>query len=238
MTKRKKLTPAEIKAALIRLPGWDVKEGKLHKQFKFGSFAQALGWMVSVGVKADKMNHHPEWSNVYNRVTVNLVTHDMNNAISSRDVELARRMERLAGLYIMGKRATIKYKAGIVPYRRLAAGEFEVLLVTARSVKSSWIFPVGTIDSGEAASQAAARECLEESGYIVRVEQEIGEMELQKQASVHHFTFFMGLVTGEEDGWEQDRQRQWVTLPALSTTIAPVFREIAASAASRLQPAK
>lgn len=94
---RTKLSPSEIQAALAELPGWEVVDGKLHKTFKFKSFAQALGWMVSVGVYADKMDHHPEWSNVYSRVTVDLVTHDLGNAISNLDVDLARRMNDLAG---------------------------------------------------------------------------------------------------------------------------------------------
>ena len=94
---RQKLSDDELTAALADLPGWEVKEGKLHKAYKFDSFAAALGWMVSVGVHADKMDHHPEWSNVYNRVRVDLVTHDLGNAISNLDVELARKMEQLAG---------------------------------------------------------------------------------------------------------------------------------------------
>lgn len=94
---RKQATEAEIAAALADLPGWEVKEGKLHKQYKFKSFAAALGWMVSAGVEADKMDHHPEWSNVYSRVTVNLVTHDLGNVISNLDIELAHKMEKLAG---------------------------------------------------------------------------------------------------------------------------------------------
>jgi len=94
---RKKLTEMEIDATLRELPGWEVKDGKLHKDYKFESFARAIGWMVSVAVHADKMDHHPEWRNVYNRVTVDLATHDMDNAISTFDVELARKMESLAG---------------------------------------------------------------------------------------------------------------------------------------------
>lgn len=93
---RQKLSDSEIEVALAELPGWSVQNGKLFKQYKFKSFAQALGWMVAVGIQADKMDHHPEWSNVYNRVTVNLVTHDLGNAISSWDVDLARHMEKLA----------------------------------------------------------------------------------------------------------------------------------------------
>jgi 4a-hydroxytetrahydrobiopterin dehydratase len=96
MTDRRALTNAEIEAALADLPNWQVVDGKLYKQFKFGSFAQAMGWMVSVAIHADKLDHHPEWSNVYNRVEVNLVTHDLDNAISTWDVELAQKMEALA----------------------------------------------------------------------------------------------------------------------------------------------
>jgi len=86
----------EINTALTTLPGWSVKDGKLHKTYKFASFGIALGWMVAVGIEADKMDHHPEWSNVYNRVTVNLVTHDLGNAISNLDIALAQKMEKLA----------------------------------------------------------------------------------------------------------------------------------------------
>ena len=93
---RQKLSDEEIAEALTSLPGWTVQDGKLHKQYKFSSFAQALGWMVTVGIEADKMDHHPEWSNVYSRVTVFLVTHDMGNAISTWDVQLAQHMEKVA----------------------------------------------------------------------------------------------------------------------------------------------
>ena len=91
------LTDAEIVEALNQLPGWAVEEGKLFKAYKFGSFAEALGWMVSCGVYTDKIDHHPEWSNVYSRVQVYLVTHDLGNKISTLDVALAKEMDRLAG---------------------------------------------------------------------------------------------------------------------------------------------
>jgi 4a-hydroxytetrahydrobiopterin dehydratase len=58
--------------------------------------AQALGWMISVAIHADKMEHHPEWSNVYNKVQVDLVTHDLDTAISNLDIDLAKKMEALA----------------------------------------------------------------------------------------------------------------------------------------------
>jgi 4a-hydroxytetrahydrobiopterin dehydratase len=94
---KRELTDAEIVEALNQLPGWAVEKGKLFKAYKFGSFPEALGWMVSCGVYADKIDHHPEWSNIYNRVQVRLVTHDLGNKISTLDVALAKEMDRLAG---------------------------------------------------------------------------------------------------------------------------------------------
>lgn len=93
---KQQLNSEDIQNALADLPGWKIQNGKLHKQYKFGTFAQALGWMVSAGVHADKMDHHPEWTNVYNKVTVSLVTHDLDNSISNLDVDLAKQMEKLA----------------------------------------------------------------------------------------------------------------------------------------------
>ena len=93
---RHPLSQDELNVALATLPGWSIKDGKLHKAYKFSSFAKALGWMVAVGIEADKMDHHPEWSNVYNRVDVYLVTHDLDNAISNLDIDLAKKMDLLA----------------------------------------------------------------------------------------------------------------------------------------------
>ncbi|VAW32549.1 Pterin-4-alpha-carbinolamine dehydratase [hydrothermal vent metagenome] len=96
---RQKLSDLEIRSSLAALPGWEIKEGKLYKQYKFGTFAQAIGWMVAVSIYADKIDHHPEWCNVYNRVTIFLVTHDLDNSISNLDVELAQHMDSLAALF-------------------------------------------------------------------------------------------------------------------------------------------
>jgi 4a-hydroxytetrahydrobiopterin dehydratase len=92
---RRALNDKEVQEALADLAGWEVMDGKLTKKFKFKSFAQALGWMVSAGIYADKIDHHPEWKNVYNRVEVQLVTHDLGNAISTWDIDLAKRMDEL-----------------------------------------------------------------------------------------------------------------------------------------------
>ncbi len=77
--------------------GWSMVEGRdaITKEFKFPDFADALGWMVRAGVWAEKWNHHPEWSNVYNTVTVVLTTHDVDG-LSTLDAKLARKMDNLA----------------------------------------------------------------------------------------------------------------------------------------------
>lgn len=89
---RRALSDNEIDGILDALPGWEIRDGKLHKLFKFVSFAEAIGWMVKVAIFADKIDHHPDWSNVYNKVDVELLTHDLG-AISTLDIALAKYME-------------------------------------------------------------------------------------------------------------------------------------------------
>lgn len=90
-----KLSPNELDAALSELSGWSLQNEKLHRQFQFASFVEAFGFMSSAALVAESMGHHPEWFNVYNRVTVDLTTHDAGG-ITSLDVELARKMNELA----------------------------------------------------------------------------------------------------------------------------------------------
>lgn len=90
-----KLSPNELDAALSELGTWNIQNEKLHRQFQFNSFVEAFGFMSSVALVAESMGHHPEWFNVYNRVTVDLTTHDAGG-ITDKDVELARRMNELA----------------------------------------------------------------------------------------------------------------------------------------------
>jgi 4a-hydroxytetrahydrobiopterin dehydratase len=89
------LTAAAIRDALTTLPGWSADGEALVKTFKFGSFRDALGFMVRVGDEAEALNHHPEWTNVYNRVAVRLNTHDAGGKVTAKDIELARRMEQV-----------------------------------------------------------------------------------------------------------------------------------------------
>ena len=90
-----KLTDMEIQARLPALPGWTLAAGKLHKAFAFGDFVEAWGFMSAVALVAEAMGHHPEWSNVYNRVSVDLTTHDAGG-VTSLDVDLARLLDSFA----------------------------------------------------------------------------------------------------------------------------------------------
>ncbi len=90
-----KLSDEQIQTALQDLEGWSVVDGKLHKEFQFSDFNEAFGFMARASMHIEKMNHHPEWFNVYNKVEVTLTTHDVDG-VSEKDVELARFMDELA----------------------------------------------------------------------------------------------------------------------------------------------
>lgn len=96
MTAPTKLASSEIDTALVSLAGWSLENGKLHREYRFGDFVEAFGFMTSVALVAESMNHHPEWFNVYHTVRVDLTTHDAGG-ITALDVQLATRMNELAG---------------------------------------------------------------------------------------------------------------------------------------------
>ena len=90
------LSAAEISAAMAGMPGWRLEGQALEKTFAFASFREAISFMVRVSFEAEEMNHHPEWTNVYNRVRIRLNTHDAGGAVTARDVELARRIQKVS----------------------------------------------------------------------------------------------------------------------------------------------
>jgi len=92
MTKMKK---ADVAVLLKKLPGWSLKGGKLHREYKFADFPHAFGMMATAAPAIEKMNHHPEWANVYNQVTVDLSTHDAGG-ITQKDFDLAMLLEGIA----------------------------------------------------------------------------------------------------------------------------------------------
>ena len=89
-----KLRDEEVHARLAELPEWNLRDGKLFREFRFKDFVAAFGFMSRCALVAERMDHHPEWSNVYNRVSVSLVTHDCQG-LSERDFALAQRMNEL-----------------------------------------------------------------------------------------------------------------------------------------------
>ena len=91
-----KLTPAERSELLPTLAGWTFDEARdgITKKLVFDDFVQAFGFMAKVAILAEKADHHPEWTNVYNRVEILLTTHDADG-LSLRDIELARRIDTL-----------------------------------------------------------------------------------------------------------------------------------------------
>ena len=89
-----RLSESDIKEELKKLTGWNVKNNKLHKEFQFDNFNQAFGFMTRAAMEIEKMNHHPEWFNVYNRITVDLTTHDAGG-ITNNDINLARILNSL-----------------------------------------------------------------------------------------------------------------------------------------------
>ncbi len=90
-----KLEESQIKEGLQGLSQWSLSDGKLHREYRFGSFVEAFGFMASAALVAESMNHHPEWSNVYQTVKIDLSTHDAGG-ITENDLEMARRFEKLA----------------------------------------------------------------------------------------------------------------------------------------------
>ena len=95
MAKRPRLSEAELASALAALPGWSLAADKLHREYRFADFNAAFGFMTRVALEAERMNHHPEWSNVWNRVVVDLTTHD-SGGITASDVALAKKMDGIA----------------------------------------------------------------------------------------------------------------------------------------------
>jgi 4a-hydroxytetrahydrobiopterin dehydratase len=91
---KEKLTDKEIATAIAKLPEWKVVDGKLNRAFKFDGFVAAFTFMTKVAFAADKMDHHPEFFNVYNRVVIDLATHDVDG-ISNLDIELAKKIDTL-----------------------------------------------------------------------------------------------------------------------------------------------
>lgn len=89
------LSSDQIGALAGELPAWSLVNGKLHRDLRFADFSAAFGFMARVALVAEQLGHHPEWSNVWNRVSIDLTTHDAGG-LTALDVELARRIDAVA----------------------------------------------------------------------------------------------------------------------------------------------
>ena len=89
-----KLSPEAIQKELESIPGWTLKNNKLYREFQFDDFNQVFGFMTRAAMHIEKMNHHPEWFNVYNKLVIELTTHDAGG-ITNNDINLARILNSL-----------------------------------------------------------------------------------------------------------------------------------------------
>ncbi|MFD2533189.1 4a-hydroxytetrahydrobiopterin dehydratase [Gracilimonas halophila] len=90
------LSESDINQALSSLEGWEFNEDKISKEFSFNDFSEALGFIVRVGLEAEKQVHHPELFNVYNTVKISLSTHDAGGKVTQKDVDLAKAIESVS----------------------------------------------------------------------------------------------------------------------------------------------
>lgn len=95
MTRPSQLSKTDLDSALETLCGWEIRDAKLHRRFRFADFSEAFGFMTRAAFVAEKLDHHPDWSNVYATVIVDLVTHDAGG-ITSLDIRLAAAMNAIA----------------------------------------------------------------------------------------------------------------------------------------------
>jgi 4a-hydroxytetrahydrobiopterin dehydratase len=92
--KRKKLNASETKNHLKELTGWTLDNNFIQKDFEFKDFLEAFGFLSRIAVLSEKLNHHPNWSGVYNKVQIKLQTHDAGG-ITAKDIELAKQIEKI-----------------------------------------------------------------------------------------------------------------------------------------------
>jgi 4a-hydroxytetrahydrobiopterin dehydratase len=90
-----KLSPEDIRRELGRLEGWEISGGAIKKDFKFKDFTAAIGFMNRLAIEAERLNHHPDWSNSYNKVSISLTTHSAGG-LTEKDFALARSADKAA----------------------------------------------------------------------------------------------------------------------------------------------
>ena len=91
----KPLNKNELKEAIRSLKNWELKDDTIHKTFTFKSFRDAISFIMRIGFEADKMDHHPKITNLYNKIHLSLTTHEIGNKVSKKDIELTSRIQDL-----------------------------------------------------------------------------------------------------------------------------------------------
>ena len=91
-----KLAPSIVESMLSEIPAWTLTDGKISREFQFKNFREAFAFMTQMAMISEQQNHHPEWSNVYNRVAVTLVTHDVGG-LSQKDFDWAKKANKIFG---------------------------------------------------------------------------------------------------------------------------------------------
>lgn len=91
----KPLTPNEVESQLKELNNWSYENDRIKKEFSFDNFKEAMAFMIKVGFEAEDLGHHPNWSNVYNSVSIQLNTHDADNKVTNKDFQLAKAIDKI-----------------------------------------------------------------------------------------------------------------------------------------------
>ncbi len=134
---------------------------------------------------------------------------------------------------------SVKEKAGVVICQYEQDKEPLVLLVSSRKHKGGWVFPVGTVEQGEVLKEAAARECVEESGYYVNLGCKLAESEAAAEDGIiTRYTFYLATICSETAMWEADRARKWVPVSEASALLPEIFQNVARAAELQLLPSK
>ena len=96
LTSRDAMNESDLRSRLAAFPSWEYRDGALHRELRFSTFAAAFSFMTAVAFAAEKRDHHPDWSNVYDRVTIRLSTHDAGG-VTEKDLELAAEIDAIYG---------------------------------------------------------------------------------------------------------------------------------------------
>lgn len=127
-----------------------------------------------------------------------------------------------------------KEKAGVIAYRLEQGEELQILLITSRKFKDSWVLPGGSVEPGETFEDAAMRECAEESGYEVNLGMMLPAFEVLNPRKPIRFTYYLATVARNTEQWETDRKREWFPAGKVPDLVPDIFRPVVLDAIQHL----